>query len=366
MPTLRPALIWVTLGTSCLLAACGSSLPDEAPGGSAEGPDPAQVDLSPIKDYALDHAGAMKAYTAELAAFAEQYHTLAEQRGFDYGALWDADPATAAGLVRAARQAWIDASMHYELDEGIVAGVPQLADFDLWIDAGPPALEAPDEAYPWTLRLPSGATMDSPGNLFHSLLEPALYGTNSEFVGAAVDLNGDGQLEFTEVLPEADLLLGAAQALDGATAEMQAAIQNWQPTLTDSFTALVVMTPTMNEYFEQWKHSVYVAGESADEQAFVGLSRLFDIKSILNGLQLTYATVDPLVVEQDDQLSSQISAGYDELIQYVDRLYEREQTGQLFSSQEVDALGTEAQERAEELAALVAQAADQLEVTLAK
>ncbi len=50
----------------------------------------------------------------------------------------------------------------------------------------------------------------------------------------------------------------------------------------------------MNEYFEQWKLSAFVAGDEFEEAAFVGASRLFDIVKILNGLNLTYQNLSPL------------------------------------------------------------------------
>ena len=361
------------VAASLALVACGGSSAGEpaesVPVEGAEQEDAGQalagVDLDEIKRYALANAVQMKAGTEELAAAADAYYVLVEAHGFDYDAAWEAEGEALAGLVEDARRAWVDASLYYELDEGVVAGVPELADYDTWIDAGPPASETPDEAFEWTLELPDGRSLESPGNLFHSLLEPALYGTNPEFVGAEVDFDGDGEVVFTEVLPEANILKGSADALDGATAEMTAAIEAWEPNLDDTFTALVVMTPTMNEYFEQWKLSAFVAGEDYEEEAFVGLSRLFDITNILNGLNLAYDTVSPLVVEADPDLDAQIQSGYDDLTGYVDELYAREQSGAAFSAEEADLLGTGAQDKAEALSALVAQAASELDVGLA-
>ena len=53
-------------------------------------------------------------------------------------------------------------------------------------------------------------------------------------------------------------LQAAAHALSDAAGQMQAAVQAWSPTREDDFTALAVMIPTMNEYFEQWKLSAFV------------------------------------------------------------------------------------------------------------
>lgn len=263
-----------------------------------------------------------------------------------------------AALVEQAKADWLEASTYYELNEGIVAGVPSLAFYDIWLDAGPPAADAPDEALKWQLVLADGRVLDSPGNFFHNLAEPALFGTVDEYVGLQVDLDDDGALELGEVLPDAQVLLATAQGLDQATAQLLAAVDAWQPTVKDAFGALVVMTPTMNEYFEQWKLSAFVAGsEQFEETAFVGVSRLFDIKGILNGLNFTYKNISPLAAKADPKLDTQIKSGYEELVGYVGDLYENEQSGKVFTPEEADLFGTEAQDKATALAGQVSQAA---------
>ena len=51
------------------------------------------------------------------------------------------------------------------------------------------------------------------------------------------------------------------------------------------------MTPTMSEYFGQWKQSRFIAGANAEEQSFAASSRLQDIEDILGGLVLIYGNV---------------------------------------------------------------------------
>ena len=328
------------------------------------------VDLNAVKEYALENAAIMQTATASLADVAQQYYDLIQQA---HESNPDADPYEQAwadsqdeikALVMQARDLWLEASTYYELDEGIVAGVPSLAHYDVWIDAGPPASEAPDEALVWQLELPDGRVLESPGNFFHNLLEPTLWGTNPEFTGLPVDMDGDGAINVGEALPEAAMLLGATQGLNDATIEMQAAIEAWEPTLEDALTALVTMIPTMNEYFEQWKESVYVSGSDSEQQSFIAVSRLLDIKGILAGLSFTYDNIAPLVTDSDAQLDQQIRTDFDTLIAYVDDLFSQEQEGVQFSPEEADLFGTEAQDLATALAALVAQAASDLNITL--
>ena len=325
-----------------------------------------EVDLAAVKAFALEQAELMKAGTEQLAAIAGRYYVLVSATGFDYALALEQNPQELPGLAFAAREAWITASTHYELDEGIVAGVPSLADFDVWIDAGPSGEEDPVEARNWQLELPNGEVLDRPGNFFHSLLEPTIWGTNEEAVGAYTDLDGDGEIGSVDVLPEANLFAGAAEGLDGATADMIAAISAWEPTLSDVFSAEVTMIPTMTEYFEQWKNSVFVAGaEGAQETAFVGLSRLFDINGILTGLHTAYQELSPAVAAVDEELDSQIQSGFDELVSFVADLFEQEQSGVVFTPEEADLFGTEAQNQATALAGQVAQAAALLNVELA-
>ncbi len=328
----------------------------------------AAIDLDAVKSYALENAAQMQVATAALADVSQRYYDLVQEAakadGDPYARIWDENQEEVHALVVEARDLWLEASTFYELDEGIVAGVPSLAHFDVWIDAGPPGSEDPEEALQWQLELPDGRVLESPGNFFHNLLEPTLWGTIPEFTGLKVDLDGDGAIAVGEALPEANMLLGATQGLDDATLEMQAAIEDWDPTLEDALTALVTMIPTMNEYFEQWKESVFVSGSESEAESFIAVSRLLDIKGILAGLSFTYDNIAVLVADSDSQLDQQIRTDFDTLIAYVDDLYGQEQGGVQFSPEEADLFGTEAQDLATALAALVAQAASDLNVTL--
>ena len=243
--------------------------------------------------------------------------------------------------------------------------MPSLAYYDVWIDAGPSAAEDPTEALDWTLTIAADRALERPGNLFHHLTEPVLWGTKVEWSGAQVDLDGDGAVGAAgDALPEAAMFQAVAGAIDDAAAEMGQAVAGWEPNLSDVFTALVVMVPTMNEYFGQWKESRYVAGAASEEASFVAVSRLFDINGILTGLDVAYRHVTALVAERDPSLDARIRAGFEQLVGYVSDLYEQERAGRRFTAAEADLFGTEAQELATTLAAMLARAAELLEITL--
>ncbi|HEX5500165.1 MAG TPA: imelysin family protein, partial [Thermomicrobiales bacterium] len=311
-----------------------------------------------LNTYMVDHAETMHDGAVQVASLAEQYAGLAKAANDDYAALWRDHADDVGLLLTQAKQAWTDdAHGNYEQIEGMVAGIPSLADYDVWIDAGPTGEEDPANARDWSLKLPDGRTLDKPGNLFHSLTEPALWGTRDEFVGARVDLDGDGTTEPGEALPEANVLLGSAQALDGATADLQGAIDAWQPSLDDAFTALVVMIPTMSGYFEEWKHSSFVLGADSDETAFIANSRLIDVLGILGGLRVTYDKVSPLVVANEPAMAAQIDQELSGVIDFVQDLQTREAAGTRFTPEQADQFGSELQSRAVALAGQISQAA---------
>lgn len=363
---LKSMTMTLALSLALGLAACSEAMPEPvAPGqvvAVTEAPTP-EADLTAVKAYTLEHAQKLKAATVAFRQSAETYYSRVAQvkaehpneNPYDY--IVETQREEMAELLATAKEQWIEASTHYELDEGIVAGVPALAFYDIWLDAGPSAADAPDEALEWQLILADGRSLDSPGNFFHNLTEPVLYGTNEEFVALKTDLDGDGQVELGEVLPDAEVLLGSAQGLDQAAGQMLAAVEAWEPSLKDTFGALVIMTPTMNEYFEQWKLSAFVSGENFEEVSFVALSRLFDINGILSGLNVAYGNISPVVAAANADRDIQIKTGYEELARYVGDLYEQEQSGKVFTPEEADLFGTEAQDKATALAGQVAQAA---------
>ncbi len=167
------------------------------------------------------------------------------------------------------------------------------------------------------------------------------------------------------MLPEAAFLLSAAQAFDQYAGELDASSNEWQPSDSDAFTALVVMVPTMSEYFGQWKESRFVQGDAATSDSFNVVSRLSDIRDILGGLDIIYGGVQPLVATVDEGPEQPDRAG----ARRPDRVhratcYDQEQAGDTFTPEEADTLGAEAQERATAIAGQVSQAAAELGIAI--
>jgi hypothetical protein len=345
-------------------AGCGGNDEDKASTTATQAAAAKGADLSAIKEYLLSHTERLVADTGKLRADAEAYYALAKGADFNYGKLLADKRSEVAATVKKLQTDFAEANPAYEEMEGVVAGVPSLADFDVIIDAGGDASD-PENAVPFSVKTPAGRTFKQPGN-FNYLVETSAFGTEPRFVAKGVkpDLDGDGKVEFGEALPDADFLVAAARDFETSAKELDAAARKWSPDQQDAFTALVVMTPTMSEYFEAWKNSRFIAGDKADEKAFVAASRLQDIADILGGLNLVYDNVEPSIAKVDQQQASQTGASLQRLQAFAERLREQEAGGKKFSAQDADTLGGEAQDQAEAIAGQVTQAAGQLGIKL--
>jgi hypothetical protein len=355
----------LALGLLALLSACTPTIQPTTPTPAPAESTTASADLEAIKGYLLDQIGALQASTTELKSAADSYYQLAEAANFDYAALWSNQPAEVSAALQSAKAAWIAASPQYEQMEGIVAGVPSLADYDVILDAGASGEEDPDNAVPFDLTLPDGRVLPKPGNLF-GVTESTLWGTEPAYAVAAVqpDLDGNGSVDFGEALPDANVLKAGVDAMDSSVAELAQSANAWQPTESDAFTALVVMIPTMSEYFDSWKNSRFVVGEASTQRDFVAISRLADIQNILGGLELVYDGVKPLVATVEAEQADQIEQELADLKAFVADVYAQEQGGKRFTPEEADLLGAEAQNRATAVAGQVAQVAAQLNIAV--
>jgi len=358
---LRAVLLVLTCA-ALSLAACGGS--DSSEEKTPAAPKAAGTDLGAIKTYLLDHTQRLQGDVATLRENAQAYHDLAEQSGFDGKRLLAEHRDEVAKLLGDAKKTYVDANPAYEEMEGVVAGVPSLADYDVIIDAGSDGSD-PETAVPFSIKTEDGRTFKQPGNLFF-LVESSLYGTEPKFAtkGVEADLDGDGKVAFGEALPEPRFYLAALKEFDSQASELDASAKKWSPTEQDALTALVVMTPTMSEYFEAWKNSRFVAGSKATEKAFVSSSRLQDIADILGGLELIYANVQPRIAEASAEQAKQTGQSLNQLEDFAARLRDQEAGGKKFTAEDADTLGREAQDRAEAIAGQVTQAAKQLGIEL--
>jgi hypothetical protein len=358
----RPALALAAAACSLVLVtSCGD---DKSPAEQRASTTAKGVDLAAVRAYLLEHTERLASDSASLRANAEAYYRLAKSVDFDYARLLDDRRAETSRLVHQGQRDFVKANPAYEEMEGVVAGVPSLADYDVIIDAGGDASD-PENAVPFDLETPAGRTYRQPGN-FNYLLETTAFGTEPKYQakGVKADLDGDGKVEFAESLPDADFYVTAARGFEKYSRELDEAARGWQPSPSDALTALVVMTPTMSDMFEAWKNSRAVAGEKATEKAFVAASRLQDIADILGGLVLIYDNVEPLVATADREQAVQTRQSLRKLLDFAAALRDREAGGRKYTAEEADTLGSQAQERAEAIAGQITQAAAKLDIQL--
>ena len=326
---------------------------------------PAGANLAPVKSFLLKHTKLLAGFTGEFEAVADRYYARARATGFDYPRLWREQPVAVARDLKRAKALWVAGNPYYERVEGMVAGTPSLAVYDVILDAGSSAKEDPASAVPFDLELADGRVLKQPGNLFN-LTEGMLWGTRPEYTakGVRADLDGDGRIEFGEVLPDAHVFKSAAAAFSQYAGKLDRSSRSWSPSASDAFTAVVVMVPTMTEYFGQWRSSRFVLGDKAEGDAFNVVSRLSDIGDILGGLRVIYSGIRPAIANVDAQQSAQTKRELDGLWSFVGKLRAQERSGRRFTPQQADVLGRDAQERATAIAGQVTQAAARLRVTI--
>ena len=323
-----------------------------------------EADLTAIKTYLLENVNSLQSETTRLQDATTTYYTLAESVGFDYAKLW-ADHRLEVGItLLTAKDAWLKASPLYEQVEGVVAGVPSMAKFDVLLDAGASGEEDPEGGVTFDLNLKDGRVLARPGNLF-GILESTLWGTREDFSSSVLaDLNLNNEADFGEKLPDANVLLASAETMNAYATDLVTTANAWEPTSEDAFTALVTMVPTMSEYFAAWRDSRFIAGDDATLTDFVVISRLSDIKDILGGLIVVYDSVSPQVSAVDAAQDEQIKRGLSDLREYVLDLYAQELAGKRFTAEDADLYGTEAQSRAQAITGQITQVAALLNITL--
>ncbi|HEX6665152.1 MAG TPA: hypothetical protein VF081_00975 [Solirubrobacterales bacterium] len=342
-----------------LLAGCGGSDSEETTSAEA-----AAAELAPVKTYLTDHSAELVEQVDLLQASADEYYELAKSVDFDYDRLLKEHGDDVERILDESKDVFVVANPAYEEMEGIVAGVPRLAHYDVDIDAGSDA-STPEDAVSFTLTTPEGEKLKQPGNLFF-LTETALYGTNPDLQAEGVepDVNGNGKVEFGEGLPDANIYKASLDEFAAQAKSLDEDAQEFEPTPSDALTSIVIMTPTMSEYFEAWKNSRFIAGEGASEQGFVATSRLSDIADILGGILVTYNGMEPTIATENAAQAKQTKQELKSLVDFASDLRDREAEGEKFNAKQADALGSQAQTQAEAIAGQVTQAAKQLEIEL--
>jgi Imelysin len=306
----------------------------------------AEETAASVKSYLLKKLEKINAASEDFVKNSEAYSALVEANGRSVEAAYKADPKQLEKLVSKLQENYkaMD-SFGYETVEGIVAGVPSLADYDVYLDAGVPASEGPEGVAAVVLDLGNGEKIDKQGALFTYIIEPMLWAGDRRW---ATPVDGG-----KKSLPRPEVLSAAAKDVNRKLGELLADAKAWNASVSDCFGAMVVMTPTLSDYFEDWKESRYSEDKSGRFQA---VSRISDMRGIMGSCQVMYEAVEKQVAEKDKSLAKSLDAGFKGIMTFIDKIDAREKAGEIKGA-EIDELATQAKEKTDKLVPQIEQSA---------
>ena len=143
----------------------------------------AEETAASVKSYLLKKLEKINAAAEEFLKNSEAYAALVAANGGSVEAAFKANPKEVEKLVSRMQENYkaMD-SFGYETVEGIVAGVPSMADYDIYLDAGVPASEGPENVANVILDMGNGKKIDKQGALFTYIIEPMLWAGDERWV----------------------------------------------------------------------------------------------------------------------------------------------------------------------------------------
>lgn len=311
-------------------------------------------DVEGVKSYLVKTTTKMDRAAQDFAKNAQAYAAIIDAYQGDYQKAYAAKKSEIDHLVKAMQENYkaMD-SYGYETVEGIVGGIDSFAHYDRDLDAGGPKAEGAENVAEITLTLRTGDKIDRQGSLFTYIIEPTLWGGEKRWI-VPLDLDGDGRIAPRESLPKAEVLLAASEDAAKRIDHLVADAKAWQPTPGDCIAAMIAMTPTLSDYFEDWKESRY-----SDQQSgrFFAVSRVSDMRGIMGSCAIMYSAVDPAVAEKDAALAKSIRNGFDGITVFLDKIDAREKSdAATISLAEIDEMASQAKDHTDKLVPQIEQA----------
>jgi hypothetical protein len=115
---------------------------------------------------------------------------------------------------------------------------------------------------------------------------------------------------------------------------------------------MITMTPTLSDYFEDWKESRYSATQSG---RFYAVSRVSDMRGIMGSCAVMYQAVDPEVAAKDAALAKSINKGFTGITSFLDKIDAREKAGEITLA-EIDEMASQAKAHTDKLVPQIEQA----------
>ena len=315
--------------------------------------------IGAIKDYLLTQVTKMDAAAHDYVANAAAYDRIIQAAGGNYDQAALTHGPELLSLVARMQGDYKNLHMNgYETVEGIAAGVKELVKYDIYFDSGVPSDEATTDnpAAPIDLKTASGETIDDHrGNLFHYVIEQALWGANPDLVKKLSPATAE-KLHGIVVLPRADVLVASSRDCAEKADQFLADSRAWQPTMDECVGALVWMTPTFNTYFDDLKDSLYNPSGK-----YVSESRVLDMRGIMGSLQLVYNATRPQLEQKDPALAAQLASEYAGIMRHIDEADRRDRAARAangkLSKVEIEEMAEQAKHMSDQLAPQLEQVA---------
>jgi hypothetical protein len=300
------------------------------------------TDLGAIKNYLVGKVTSMDKGAHDYVTHAQAYDKIIRDNGGDYNAAALKEGAALNSLIGKMQGDYkVVHNTGYETIEGITAGTKRFVQFDNDLDAGVPKAEATTDSPSSQLVLKNDAgkvIFEHSGNLFHYVMEPALWGTRPALL-VPLDTEAAAKAQ-VKALPKTEIILASAKECAKRMDTLLTLSQGWQPTLDECVGALVWMTPTLNSYFDDWKDSRYnPAGASG---RYVAESRVLDMRGIMSSLQLTYTAVEPEIAKKDPALAKRLHGDYAGILNFLNHVEEREKRGNKLTVLEIEEMANQA------------------------
>ena len=312
----------------------------------------AASNVGDVKSYLVNTVTKMDVASHEFVKNAKAYAAIVDSYEGDYAKAYAGKKGEIDALVKALQENYkaMD-SYGYETVEGIVGGVEGFKHYDRDLDAGVPKADGAENVAEVVLALRDGSKIDHQGCDFTYIIEPMLWGGDERWI-TPLDLNGDGKISARESLPKTGVLLAVADDVSRRIGSLLADAKAWHPTETDCLAAMITMTPTLSDYFEDWKESRYSGKQSG---RFFAVSRVSDMRGIMGGCGIMYRAIDPSVDKKDPALAKSIRKGFDGITVFINKIDVREKSGQV-SLAEIDEMASQAKDHTDKLVPQIEQA----------
>ncbi len=301
------------------------------------------------KKYLLDRITQMHDASVDYLAAADEYRALIKANGGSVQQAYTADPKGMDRLLERMKNDYKKMDSYgYETVEGMVAGIPSLVAYDVYLDSGTPASKGGDAIAPVVLVLDNGEKIDHEGCLFTYLIEPALWAGDKRWVTEVSSASGE-----KKYFPKPDFIVATAKDVEKKIGELKNDAAAWKASEEDCYRAMITMTPTFSGYFDDWKESLYGNGKV---RYFQAVSRVSDMRGIMGSCKILFDAVKEKVAVKDKALAKSVEGGFVGIEKYIDQIEKREKAGPL-KPQEIEEFGAQAKQKADQLVPQIEQCA---------